>query len=154
MTTNRGQAQYLRIFDDSSTYTRWQNYYVGQSVTLDANSWSYFPFTVNGLTAGAGSGNNVTVSIPATGDAVSVFTAALSENRLCEINVYEFDSRLGQSAPSAQQVQIVGFTGEILKISGSFTLWTITVGSSLAPVGAQVPPRKFTNELVGFPIKL
>ena len=154
MTTNRSQAQYLRIFDNSGTYTRWQNYYVGQAVTWDTASWAYHPFTANGIIGGAGSGNDVTVDVPATDTAVQLFTTALNSNRLCEILIYEFDSRLSQTGPPSGQSLIAGFTGEVIKIGGSFTAWTITVGSSLAPVGAQVPPRKFTNGLVGFPIKL
>ena len=154
MTTSRSQAQYLRVFDNSGTTARWQNYYVGQSVTWQTNSWTYHPFSANGVIGGAGSGNDITISVPATDTAVALFTAALANNRLCEILVYEFDSRLGQNAPPNGQSLIAGFTGEIIKIGGSFTAWTITIGSSLAPVGAQVPPRKFTNGLVGFPIKL
>jgi hypothetical protein len=154
MTTNRSQVQYLRIFDDSGTYTRWQNYYVGQSVTWQANSWTYHPFIANGIIGGAGSGNDVSIDVPATSTAVSLFNAALGRNRLCEILIYEFDSRLGQIAPPSGQSLIAGFVGEVIKINGSFTAWTITIGSSLAPVGAQVPPRKFTNGLVGYPIKL
>jgi hypothetical protein len=152
--SNRGQSQYLRIFDNSGTQLRWQNYYVGQTVTWQANSWTYHPFTVDGIIGGAGSGNDIAIELPATSSAVAAFTSALNNNRLCEVLIYEFDSRLTQAAPQATQSLIATFVGEVVKISGSFMAWTITVGSSLAPVGAQVPPRKFTNSLVGLPIKL
>lgn len=152
--TSRAQAQYLRIFDNSGTYLRWQGYYINQTVTWDSASWAYHPFTANGIVSGAGSGNDITVEVPATNQAVAAFTAALNNNRLCEIEIYEFDSIIGQSAPPASQTLIGSVTGEVVRIGGSFVNWTITIGSSLAPVGAQVPPRKFTNLLIGSPMKL
>ena len=36
--SNRGQSQYLRIYDDSQTYVRWQAYYINQTITLDSAS--------------------------------------------------------------------------------------------------------------------
>lgn len=152
--TSRAQAQYLRIFDNSGTYLRWQAYYVNQTVSWDSASWEYHPFTANGIISGAGSGNNITIEVPATNEAVTAFTAALDNNRLCGIRMYEFDSIIGQAAPPSGQTLIGSFIGEIVRISGSFVSLSITVGSSLAPVGAQVPPRKFTNLLIGSPLKL
>lgn len=152
--TSRSQSQYLRIFDNSSTYTRWQSYYINQTVTWSSASWEYHPFTANGVVGGAGSGNDISIEIPATTAAVSAFTAALNNNRLCQVSMYEFDSLIGQAAPPAGQTLIGLFTGEVIGVSGSFVTLSITLGSSLAPVGAQVPPRKFSNLLIGSPIKL
>jgi hypothetical protein len=152
---NRGQSQYLRILDDSTTYVRWQNYYVNQTVSLSSASWSYFPFVVNGLAAGSTeSEGDLTVDIPATATAVSIFEAALANGRLCEIKMYEFDSRLSQAAPQASQVLIASVLGEIVSVGGSFVSLTVRLGSSLAPVGAQVPPRKYNTILVGAPLRL
>ena len=152
--TSRTQAQYLRLFDNSSTYYRWQSYYINQTVSWDSASWSYHPFTANGVVGGSASGNNITVQIPATSTAAAAFVGALNLNRICEIKIYEFDSLIGQSAPPAGQTLIGSFTGEVISIAGSFTAYTITIGSSLAPVGAQAPPRKFTNLLICAPIQL
>jgi len=153
--SNRGQSQYLRIFDESSTYYRWQNYYVGQTVTWDTASWVYQPFVANGFIGGsAGTDVGVTVDVPATGTAVSAFESALNQNRLCELRLYEFDSSLGQAGPQSGQLLIGVYVGEIIGINGSFSQLTVSLGSSLAPVGAQVPPRKFTNAMIGAPLRL
>jgi hypothetical protein len=153
--SNRGQAQYLRIFDGATTYTRWQGYYVNQTITWQSASWSYHPFTANGLIGGtAGTDSGVTIDVPATSTAVSVFENALSLNRLCEIRIYEFDTRLTQAAPQSTQALIGIFVGEVISLGGSFASLTVSLGSSLAPVGAQVPPRKYTNILIGAPLRL
>lgn len=151
---NRAQSQYLRIYDNAGTYLRWQNYYVNQTVTFSSASWSYFPFAADGLTAGApGSEADLSLQVPATESAVAAFTAALDNNRLLELKVYEFDSYLGQTAPQAGQILIANVLAEVVAISGTLTTLTIKLGSGLAPVGAQVPPRKFTNKLIGAPLR-
>jgi len=152
---NRGQSQYLRLFEGATTYKRWQNYYVNQTVTWETASWEYFPFTADGFVGGSsGSGSDASIVIPATTDAVELFEQALSDNWLCQVEMYEFSTKSTQVQPQASQLLIGSIIGEIVNIGGSFTVLTITLGSSLAPVGAQTPPRKYTNYLVGAPIRL
>jgi hypothetical protein len=151
----RAQAQYLRIFDESSTYARWQGYYANQTITWQSASWSYFPFTADGLLSASGSnGSDITVTVPATQTAITELEAAINFNRLIELRMYEFDSRLSQSGPQATQDLIGFYVGEAIKITGSFTTLQLKLGSSLSPVGAQVPPRNYTTLLVGAPIRL
>lgn len=152
---NRAQSQYLRIFNESTTFYRWQNYYVGQTITLDSVSWSYNPFDCNGLTSGTTGGDSLlSVTVPATNLAVTAFEQALNNNYLCEIKMYQFYSDLNQLAPQLSQILIGVFVGEVIGIGGSFIELEIKLGSSLSPVGAQVPPRKYTGALVGAPIRL
>ena len=153
--SNRGQAQYLRIFDGATTYLCWQNYYVGQTVTWDSQAWDYYPFLANGLIGGStGSDTGVTITVPATSDAVPEFETALSANYLIELKLYEFSTALSQNQPQASQLLIGAYIGEVIGISGSFSTWQVQLGSGLAPVGAQAPPRKFTSLLVGAPLRL
>ena len=152
---NRAQAQYLRIVDEAGTYYRWQQFYFNQSVTWDSQTWDYHPFSVNALVGSATQAEaGISITVPATSLATTVFHTAISENYLCEIKLYEFDSRLSQSVPQAGQLLIGSYIGEVVGISGSFIEYDVSIGSSLAPVGAQVPPRSFSSRLVGNPIKL
>jgi hypothetical protein len=152
--SNRGQAQYLRIFSGSTTYQRWQGFYVGQTITLESQQWQYYPFVANGLIGGgAGNDEGVTITVPATATAVQLFEEALNNNYLVEVRVFEFDTRLTQAQPQTTQQLIGAFIGEVLEISGSFSNIAIALGSGLAPVGAQAPPRKYTSELIGAPLR-
>lgn len=153
--SNRAQAQYLRIFDADGTYLRRQGFYVGQTITLASQQWTYYPFVANGLIGGnAGSNAGVTITVPATQDALTAFETGLRLNRLVELLVYEFDTRLSQTVPQAGQLLIGSFVGEIVGINGSFSNIEIQLGSSLAPVGAQVPPRNYTSLLIGAPLRI
>ena len=153
--SNRAQAQYLRIFDAAGTYLRWQGFYVGQTITLASQQWLYYPFVADGLIGGnAGSDSGVTITVPATQDALTAFETGLRLNRLVELLVYEFDTRRSQTVPQSGQLLIGSFVGEIIGINGSFSSIEIQLGSSLAPVGAQVPPRNYTSLLIGAPLRI
>ena len=151
----RGQSQFLRIFSGSTTYQRWQSYYVNTSVTWESASWSYQPFDADGITAGeVQSESSISVTLPATTNVMEVVLQALDEARLAELRLYEFDTLLGNSTPQTGQTLIASFLGEVVGVSGSFTSIQMELGSSLSPVGAQVPPRTFSTRLIGAPCKL
>jgi hypothetical protein len=151
----RGQSQYLRIFSGAITYQRWQAYYVNTSVTWESASWSYQPFDADGITAGeVQSEASISITLPATTNVIEAVLQALNEARLAELQFYEFDTILGNSTPQAGQTLIASYLGEVVGVSGSFTQITMELGSSLSPIGAQVPPRSFTSKLIGSPCKL
>ena len=151
----RGQSQYLRIFSGATTYQRWQSYYVNTSVSYGSAVWAYQPFDADGITAGeVQSESSISVTLPATTNVMEVVLQALNEARLAELQVYEFDTLLGNSTPQTGQTLIASYLGEVVGVSGGFTSIQMQLGSSLSPVGAQVPPRKFTSNLIGSPCKL
>ena len=151
----RGQSQYLRIFSGSTTYQRWQSYYVNSSVSYGGAVWAYQPFDADGITAGeAQSESSISVTLPATTNVMDVVLQALNEARLAELQVYEFDTILGNSTPQTGQTLIASYLGEVVGVSGGFTSIQMQLGSSLSPVGAQVPPRTFSTRLIGAPCKL
>ena len=151
----RAQAQYLRIFSGATTYQRWQSYYVNTNVSYGGAAWSYQHFDADGITAGeVQSESSISVRLPATTNAIEVALQALNESRLAELQLYEFDTLLGNSAPQAGQTLIASYLGEVVGVNGGFTSIQMQLGSSLSPIGAQVPPRKFTSKLTGSPCKL
>ena len=153
--SNRAQAQYLRIYTGGTDKQLWQSYYVNSTISLSSKSYSYFPFTADGLMSSSASGaNRVSVTCPATTTAISALTEALNNQYLCELKVYEFDSRLSNVAPNSNQSLIVNFLGVITEISGTFETLRVRIGSSISPVGASCPPRSFTTDLIGNPIRL
>jgi hypothetical protein len=79
---------------------------------------------------------------------------ALRNARLVELSMYEFDTLDGNTTPQADQDLIASYVGEVVGAGGPFESISLELGSSLSPVGAQVPPRKFTSRLIGVPVKL
>ena len=154
--SNRGQAQYLRIYISGGADQKlWQNFYVNTDVTLSSKTYNYFPFEWSGVgESSALSGQTVSLKLPATSLAISCFETAFKQQQLCLVSTYEFDTRLGISSVQSGQTLIAEFLGYVASMSGSFTELTVELGSTLAPIGAQIPSRTATNALVGVPIQL
>lgn len=155
MSGNRAQSQFLRIFTSGgSDHHLWQNFYVNQSVTVSSKTYRYFPFGWGGIgESSALSSQTVELALPATSLAVSAFEDAFKSKHLCQLQAFEFDARLGVSQPQGSQVLIGSFIGYVARMSGSFTELSVELGASLAPVGALIPSRTASNDLVGVPIQ-
>lgn len=149
------QSQFLRIFDEVSTYHRWQSYFVGQEVTWDGEQWSYQPFTADGITAGdVASESSLVIGVPNTAATNAAMLESLKNGYLVELEQYEFEVAPGLTAPPSTQRLIASYIGEVIGARGSFTWLEIELGSALSPVGVQIPPRTFTSQLVGVPCQL
>jgi hypothetical protein len=153
--STRAQAQYLRVYvSGGSDIELWQNYYVDTTVTVSAKDYTYFPFEFGGIfESSAIGGAPVDITLPATQEVIDLFIKASYLDYLCEVSVYEFDSRLGNTAPVSSQTLVSSFTGYVRNMSGSFTTLSVRLGSALAPVGAQIPPRTYSSSLIGAPIR-
>jgi hypothetical protein len=152
----RAQAQYLRIYDSTGvTHQRWQSYYVNTSVTWSTASWQYVAFAADGFTAGiSGDETDISVTAPATTTLIAAFESAINNGRLVDLSIYQFDTLLGNATPQAAQELVAAFTGQVIGGVGGLTNIAIQLGSALSPVGAQVPPRKLTTQLIGRGCKL
>jgi hypothetical protein len=150
----RAQAQYLRIFDASSTYQRWQSYYVGTAVTWSGAAWDYQQFDCDGITSGqSGSDGSMGVTLPATQYVINAIERALRDAQLMEILLYEFDPTLNNATPQAGQSLVATFVGEVVSASGGLSSLSVALGSSLSPIGAQAT-RYYTTEIIGVPCQL
>ncbi|NDD44818.1 MAG: hypothetical protein EBZ24_05160 [Synechococcaceae bacterium WB9_4xB_025] len=148
----RAQSQFLRIYDAAGiTYQRWQNFYSNVIVTWDSASWAYVAFTASGVASGVtGDEGGISLTLPATGVVVQAVDLAMEQARLFEVKTYEFDPVAdGVSSPPAGQTLISTFLGEITSASEANFEFTLQLGSSLSPIGAQIPPRTLTNDLIG-----
>ena len=153
--TVQGQSQFLRIFSGSITYHRWQSYYANATVTWAGQQWAYQPFDADGIVAGGvESEGSLTVGLPATSITLPAIREALQQGYLVEVLQYQFDPQLGNNAPPNSQQLIASYTGEVIGMKGRFTWLEVELGSTLAPIGIQVPPRTMTSALIGVPCQL
>ena len=148
---NRGQAQYLWIYDVSgASYQRWQSYYANVTVNWGGYAWTFVPFIADGFTAGiSGDEANVSVSAPATSLVISSFESAINAGALAELSIYEFDTTISNNAPQPGQQLVGRFTGQVIGGNAGLTTISLQLGSALSPVGAQIPPRNFSTAIMG-----
>lgn len=152
----RAQSQYLRIYDSGgTTYQRWQSYYADTSVVWAGAMWLYVPFIADGITAGvSGDESNVTITAAATSMVIDAFEAAILDGRLVDLSIYQFNSNNGNNSPQGGQQLVAGYTGQVTGGTATLTTLTLQLGSALSPVSSQVPPRKFTIEIMGQGIRV
>ena len=147
----RAQSQYLRIYDTAGvTYQRWQSYYSNTTVSWSSASWQYVPFIADGFTAGlSGDEADISIAAPATSVVMDAFLTAIRRGHLVELSIYQFDTIYGNDTPQTGQELVASVIGQVVGGSGGLTSMTIQLGNALSPVGAQIPPRKFTTRIMG-----
>ena len=155
---SRSYMATLTIFSGNTTYIRWQNYYVNETINFFVQGvgtvpFEFFPFEFGGINDSAAVGGaEMTVAMPATSAALTQFLKAQSNLRLCELKLYEFSAYLAQTPPPQNFQVVATHVGQVLNLGGTFTQLQVGLGSVLSPVGAQVPPRTYSTALIGSPL--
>jgi hypothetical protein len=153
--TVTAQSQFLRIVSGGGVLHRWQSYYVNQTVAWDGQLWAYQPFNADGIVAGdVSSEASLVVGLPVTSITLLAVQDALRYGHLVEVSQYEFDPQQGNTVPQDGQQQVAFYIGEVIGMKGRFTWVEVELGSTLAPIGIQVPPRTMTSQLIGVPCQL
>lgn len=151
----RAQATLLKITQGNATVACWQSYFNDRSINFDGLSWTYQKMEVDGLTDGS-SGDEASVNVTLAADRATVVMVetALETGQSVELNSYQFDGTLALNAIPTTRELVASFVGQVIGASGTFESLTLEIGSALSPVGAQVPPRKASLQLVGVPCQL
>ena len=142
-------AAFLRFHDADTTYARWQRRWPGTIMHAGAQ-WSYVQFHAAGLLAGGAQEEaQFSVSAPATTMVLQTVECALDRGWLATIELWAGDPVASASAPDPNQVLLTAFTGQVTGGQDSLTLTTFSLGSTLAPVAQQVPPRVMSAQIMG-----
>jgi len=147
-----GIASFLvfRQADYNSVAARYQSYWPGQIV----DSHTFYPFNVNAIISNATGGQqSLSVDFAASNDIISIIETGLANGYFVELSFYYFTPTTS-GAPPAAKTLFASYIGELISASQNETSISIQIGSSLNPVEAQAPPRKFTTTLIGEPPKI
>lgn len=138
-------AQFLEVKNNGVRVVAYQNYWPGQTV----NGFTHYPFTTQGIVADSSGGQSTfTLQLPATAESVQLLEDGLTNGYIARVQIYQFDPPANNTFPPTRQL-VAQYDGEIIRGTAGQTQVTLVLGSSLDPVGAQIPPRKYTSNLVG-----
>lgn len=137
-----------------SNYTtvvaRYQSYWPGQTV----DSHAFYPFNTNAIVSNATGGQeSISIDFAVSNTITSIVEAGIADNHFVELAFYQF-TPTASGAPPTSKALFASFIGELISATQNETTITIQVGSTLNPVEAQAPPRKFTTTLIGEPPKI
>jgi len=140
----------FRERNNITAVSRFQNYWPGSTVDLHI----FYPFNAEAIVSNASGGQeSITLDF-----ATSRIIATLVENGLAnayfvECTFYQFVPTSDDTPPASKTV-FASYLGELLSAEQNESTISIQIGSSLNPVEAQAPPRKFTTTLIGEPPKV
>lgn len=145
----QAQAQRLRIFNSELKIVQaFQSYWVGTRV----EGHSFLTYDTGVITtSNTGDAQTLDVSFPATGAITKLVDDAYRLGYIFETEIIQFDADEGPVPPP--YYTIAKFIGKVETAGYDGTTITVTLGSSLNPVGAQVPPRRFTTDRIGTPLR-
>jgi hypothetical protein len=148
-------AQYITINKGEAVLARWQNYYIGRTISFEGQDYEPLDFEAEGIETGdLESESSLQITFPAIGKVYALLLETLRNGYILEVRSFSFDPRQGNTEPLAGQLLAGSYTGQVVGATRSQTQIIIEVGSSLSPVGSQVPPRKFSTTLIGVPCRL
>ena len=150
-----GQAAFVELSDGyGATFARWQNYWVDAITTWEGQPWAYQQFDWEGITSGQAVGDQATLTLPAVPSVLELTNRALAGSWVVQLRVLQFDEEVATTAPPATYVLAASCIGQVVGASGNLTQRTWRLGSALAPLGAQFPPRSALTSMIGVPCRL
>ena len=122
--------------------------------TQTVEGYPFFPFQSSGiLSSRSGGQSEISIAFPLDAGIVSLVEDAIASNYYFQLLLREFTPPSGGGVPSS--FNLVGtYLGQVVNASYDEASVSVSLGSSLDPVEASAPPRKFTTIIAGQPPKL
>jgi hypothetical protein len=145
--TNQSTAAFMVIRQKNGTVVKqWQNRWDGQTV----DGHEFMPFRIDEIhSAISSSSDTVTIQFPETKPIVGLVEAAVSAAYIVQLTIKKY------AFPNVTTggTVVATTTGEVVQASMNTQVVQVVLGSSLDPVGAQVPPRRYTTTILGAPAR-
>lgn len=140
----------VRRSDYTTIVDRLQNYWPGRTVS----GHRHHPFVTGYITSSrSGSQSGIEISLAISSEMISLVESALQSNYIFDLTLERFSPNI--SDPNVRNAHVLARSfGELVSAQYDQARITLSIGSSLDPVEAQAPPRKFTTRLVGTPPQL
>ncbi len=150
---NLGRALTLTIWSETGqVVAAYQSHWYGR-VVIDGRQYDWAQFEASGIFQGHVSGEGASsIELPRTAANWNLCTRAMASagRWLAQLELWEFAAAGAESLPPSNMNRIGITRGQIVKVSNDpFTILKVELGSSLSPVGAQIPPRTATTRLIG-----
>jgi hypothetical protein len=143
MSSTQAFGQYLTL--TGSQALQFQNYWIGENVSYGGNTFSFLPFAFSGATT-TKSGDNQPASLVFPNNALARGWAetAIQNQWLvtCQVMLINPDDKTNPTL-------LTSYTAQIVSGAWSDTGIEIRMASVLDAVGADIPRKKLTKQLVG-----
>lgn len=148
---SKGIAAFLTVKQKNYTtvVVQYQNYW-----PATVNGYGFSPFVAGAITSNVSGGQqSFTVEFGLQPALEQLVEDSAANEYVYDCELKEF-TPTADGSPPATLTTFARFVGHVLAASKTDRSLTVEIGSSLDPVKAQVPPRKFTTALTGEPPQL
>lgn len=134
-------GQFLEFSSKGSTLFRWQNFWIGENV----DGYSFIPFGFNGLTTNR-QGDNIDATLVFPNNELSrqYVLQATQEKWVAKLQVLLFDP-----TDKTKRTLLHRYVGQVTTAGWAETAINLRLNSLLDAVGADVPARRISQQLVG-----
>jgi len=130
---------------DKGTNYRFQNYWVGEDATLSSDSYGFMPFAFSGITITKGGDNQpATIAFPNNELSRPFATVAVEDEYLATITTVLIDPDDKNGFTKLNE-----YVGQIVTARWDSTSLELSLASVFDAVGADVPRKRITQQLVG-----
>lgn len=139
-------AAFLKVYQGSNTFGRWQNFFIDQEV----NGFAFKAFNTSDILMNRSADEGgLGLELAATNRNLQFFETAISNEYLAQLTLYEMQvtSALPKNINGATVV--ARFTGEVLGMSTDLETIEVEVGAAIDAISGDIPGRKITTSLVG-----
>lgn len=169
----RAQSQFLEVeTKDGAPLGGFQSFWVDKRIVFPSSSttFDFQPFDTGVIvTTNTGDNQQLDLSLPGTHFWHRLVEESLEAGHVWTTTIYEFESLLfpepsfvstdepGQNRYEIDETKLgvmAQFFGEVVTAGHNEETISLQLGSSLSPVGAQVPPRRFLSSVIGTPLRL
>jgi hypothetical protein len=146
MSTTQAFAQYLdlRSLAGGSRY-RFQNYWINEDAALNGASYGFMPFAFSGTTI-TKSGDNQPATLAFPNNALS---RGWAETVVTEQWIAQCNTVIVNPDNKSELIVLSTYVAQIVNASWNETILELQMASVLDAVGADVPRKKLTKQLVG-----
>ena len=145
MSVSYSIAQRIRIYKGSTTYARWQNYFVAEEI----DDYEFQPFSVSNIQVNRSADEGgITIEGPSNTRFLDKFEEAVNDQHIVYVELLQMTD--GATATDFGGFHLVAaFTGVALTMTNNLTVTRLSIGAAINAITGDVPGRKMTSALVG-----
>lgn len=146
MSTTQAYAQYLELITtDGDVQYRFQNYWINEDATLSGSTYGFMPFAFSGTTV-TKSGDNQPAALVFPNNALS---RGWAETVVVEEWLVRCSTVIVTPDDKTNLLVLCTYVAQVISATWNDTSLELQMSSVLDAVGADVPRKKLTKQLIG-----
>ena len=143
-------GNFVKFTSGPDTRFCFQNFFIGESITYDSNSYAFVPFGFSGITINAtGDGVDCSLAFPNSTENIGALTRTFSKDAVAERWIAYVRVLIVDPDDQTSFTQLCQYYGQISMGGWDESTVSLTLNSVLDAIGMDVPQRRLSQDLVG-----